>query len=538
MKQRITTLQAIVIVVVAIVPSSLFYIPSFVIQIAKQDGWISVLLALAVSLLLAVVIGHTCMKGDRQPLLKWLQGRFGKVISTGLGLVLCVYYFVASVAIVRQFSNFMSEQALMTTPMVMLAGIIVLVSVYIASQGIESLARVIFVVFLFFMFFVGFNILLIWGQFDFNQFLPIIESPPADHMEAMLMPLGCLSEISVLLLLTPYLEKPASAIKVAIWGTAISGTIFMCVTMVTIAVFGTKIIGAISYPAFAAIGTVEIGQFIERVDVLIAPGSARRILEQMMQISKISGDGIREINHLESKFTSVLPEVKLYQLAMNLASDSGSALLPEVFVAGNSDASSLKVFESTTLPAKIKLGRVAVIKKDKMVGWLSRKESLGVAFLRNDVKNTMLTFACPNEENKYLTLQISDSSTALQPSLEEEKMTVRAHIKGKAVLSQSDCSSMDLYKPEIVDALETSAEKDVQRFTNAGWKAAQRLQTDAVGFADMAHRKYRKQWREWKKDWDHYFSTIKLEVSAEITITNVGLSNQPIDVNKLREGKK
>ncbi|CAM4191760.1 spore germination protein KC [Paenibacillus endophyticus] len=276
----------------------------------------------------------------------------------------------------------------------------------------------------------------------------------------------------------------------------------------------------------------------ETVDVLIAPGSARRILEQMMQISKISGDGIREINHLESKFTSVLPEVKLYQLAMDLASDSGSALLPEVFVAGKSDASSLKVFESTTLPAKIKLGRVAVIKKDKMVGWLSRKESLGVAFLRNDVKNTMLTFACPNEENKYLTLQISDSSTALQPSLDEGKMTVKARIKGKAVLSQSDCSSMDLYKPEIVDELETAAEKDLQRFTNAGWKAAQRLQTDAVGFADMAHRKYRKQWREWKKDWDHYFSTIKLEVSAEITITNVGLSNQPINVNKLREGKK
>ncbi|CAM4191709.1 spore germination protein KB [Paenibacillus endophyticus] len=269
MKQRITTLQAIVIIVIAIVPSSLFYIPSFVIQIAKQDGWISVLLALAVSLLLAVVIGHVCMEGNRKPLLEWLQSRFGKLISTGLGLILCVYYFVASAVIVRQFTNFMSEQALMNTPMAMLAGIIVLVSVYIASQGIESLSRVIFVVFLFFMFSVGLNIILIWGQFDFNQFLPIFESPPADHMEAMLMPLGCLSEIAVLLLLVPYLETPTSSIKVAIWGTVISGTIFVCVSMVTIAVFGTKIIGAISYPAFAAIGTVEIGHFIERVDVLL-----------------------------------------------------------------------------------------------------------------------------------------------------------------------------------------------------------------------------------------------------------------------------
>ncbi|WP_138752423.1 Ger(x)C family spore germination protein [Paenibacillus sinopodophylli] len=276
----------------------------------------------------------------------------------------------------------------------------------------------------------------------------------------------------------------------------------------------------------------------ETVDVLIAPGSARTILEQMMQIQKISGDGIREINHLESKYTSILPEVKMYQLAMSLASDSGSALLPEVFLSGHSDAASLKVFDRTTLPAKVKLGRLAVIKKDKMVGWLSRKEALGVAFLRNDVKKTSLTFACPNEENKHLTLQVGSSSTELQPILKGDKMTVKAHIKGKAVLSESDCASMDLYKPEIVDALEKAAVKELLTYTEAGWKATQRLHTDTLGFADLAHRKYRKQWRTWKKDWDRYFAAIKVEVSAEITLTNVGLSNQPFNADALREGKK
>ncbi|WP_138752424.1 GerAB/ArcD/ProY family transporter [Paenibacillus sinopodophylli] len=269
MKQRITSLQAIVIVVISIVPSSLFYIPSVVIQIAKQDGWISVLLSLIVTLLLAIVIGHVCREANRHSLLAWLRSRLGKIIATAVGLILCMYYFIASVIIVRQFADFMSTETLMATPLVMLAGIIVLVSVYIASQGIESLARVIFVVFLFFMFFVCLNTALIWGQSDFKQFLPLLESLPADHMKAMLMPLGCLSEIAVLLLLAPFLETPASGIKIALWSTLISGLICVVVTGVTITVFGTKIISAISYPAFAAIGTVEISQFIERVDVLL-----------------------------------------------------------------------------------------------------------------------------------------------------------------------------------------------------------------------------------------------------------------------------
>ncbi|MDQ8737428.1 endospore germination permease [Paenibacillus sp. LHD-38] len=269
MKQRITSLQATVIIVLAIVPSSLLYIPSFVIQISKQDGWISVLLTLAASLLLAVVIGYICREGERKPLLEWLRSRFGKGIATVIGLFLCGYYGITAAVVVRQFSSFMSEQTLLRTPLFMLAAIIVLVSGYIASQGIESLSRVLFVVFLFFGLSVGVNVTFIYGQLDFQQFLPIMESSPNQYIASSFMPLGCFSGIAVLLLLLPFLEKAASAVKVAVWGTVISGLLMTLVTAVTIAVFGSKIIGAITYPAFAAIGTVEIGQFIERIDVLL-----------------------------------------------------------------------------------------------------------------------------------------------------------------------------------------------------------------------------------------------------------------------------
>lgn len=275
----------------------------------------------------------------------------------------------------------------------------------------------------------------------------------------------------------------------------------------------------------------------ETVDVLITPGSARKILEQMMQIQKISGNGIREINHLEAEYTSVLPEVRMYQLAMNLASDSASALLPEVFVSGDSETSTLKAFEKTTLPAKIKLGRAALIKKDKMVGWLTRKEALGVAFIRNDIKKSILTIACPNESEKFSTVMIGNSSTELTPSVKEGKMSVKVKIKGKASLTQSDCKEMDFYNPAVIASLEQEVEKEIVGSANAGWRAARKYKTDAVGFADMAHRKYRKQWRVWKQNWDAAFSAIEINVTADITMTNVGLSNKPFNVNNLRSGK-
>ncbi|WP_141504129.1 GerAB/ArcD/ProY family transporter [Paenibacillus luteus] len=270
MKQRISSLQAIAIVVNAIVPSSILFIPSYVIQISKQDGWITVLLALAAGLLFAYAIGSVARHNDRSSLMAWLESSFGRLVSSVIGLLLCAYYFITAATMIRQFANYMSEQIMMNTPLFMLVGIIVLVSVYMVSQGIEAMGRVHFIVLVFVLVFVAINIVLLWGQYDFKQFLPILDIAPVRHIPAGIMPLGWLSEIAtLLLLLVPFLENKASAIRIAVWGTLLAGIMITLITAVTIAVFGTKIIGALAYPAFAAIGTVEIGQFVERVDVLL-----------------------------------------------------------------------------------------------------------------------------------------------------------------------------------------------------------------------------------------------------------------------------
>ncbi|WP_139991004.1 GerAB/ArcD/ProY family transporter [Paenibacillus paridis] len=269
MKQRISNLQAIAIVVNAIVPSSILFIPSYVIQISKQDGWITVLLALAAGLLFAYAIGSVARHNNRASLMAWLESSFGRWVAFVIGLVLCAYYFITAATMIRQFANYMSEQIMMNTPLFMLVGIIVLVSVYMVSQGIEAMGRVHFIVLVLVLLFVAINIVLLWEQYDFKQFLPILEVAPVRHIPAGIMPLGWFSEIATLLLLVPFLDKKDSVIRIAVWGTLLAGIMVTLITAVTIAVFGTKIIGALSYPAFAAIGTVEIGQFVERVDVLL-----------------------------------------------------------------------------------------------------------------------------------------------------------------------------------------------------------------------------------------------------------------------------
>ncbi|MDQ0110872.1 Ger(x)C family spore germination protein [Paenibacillus harenae] len=276
----------------------------------------------------------------------------------------------------------------------------------------------------------------------------------------------------------------------------------------------------------------------ETVDVLVTEGKSRKILEQMMQIQRIPGDGIREINTIEAENSSALPEVRMYELAMNLASDSASALLPEIYLSGTKETSSLSAFENTTLPSKLRLGRAAVIKKDKMVGWLSRKDALGVAYIRDAVNKSLVTVACPDGSGKNSSISIGSSSTNQRPSLIDGNLKVKLEVKARGTLVQSDCKSLDLYKTDVIQQMEKAAEKEIASCILSGWQSLQKLKADAVGFAGLAHRTYRKEWQNWQKDWDAEFARIQIEPVISVTLANVGLSNQSLNVDKLREGKK
>lgn len=276
----------------------------------------------------------------------------------------------------------------------------------------------------------------------------------------------------------------------------------------------------------------------ETVDVLVTPGRSRKVLEQMMQIQKIPGDGIRELISIESKYLSWLPEVKLYELAMELSSDSAAALLPEIYVSGTKDASSVEDFSNTTLPSKLRLGRAAVIKKDKMVGWLSRSDALGVAFLKDAVKQAIITTACPEDGNKSITFGIERSVTELKPSLANGKLHIKATVKSTGKLTQIDCKPKDLYNPETVAQLEKAAGDKIYDYIESGWHSVQAIKADVPGFADLAHRTYRKEWRKWQNDWDSVFADIQLQIEVEFKLTNVGLSNQPVNTEKLRQAEK
>lgn len=266
----------------------------------------------------------------------------------------------------------------------------------------------------------------------------------------------------------------------------------------------------------------------ETVSMLITPGTARRVLEQFMQLQIIPGEGLKDIILSETKNTSVLPNMKVYQVAMDLSGEAKSTVLPEIYISGSGDTSSLQSLAQIATQSKLKLGRLAVLHNGKMVGWMTRKQSLGASYLRNSVQQASLVVPCGSENgaNQYDTIQILRSSTKLKPVLKDGQLAYSAIVQASGSLTESSCSE-NLYKPETISLIEKTAEQHIRSIMLDAWSRGQQLETDLFGAAEKAHRKYPKMWKkQWSKEWSRTFITAQLEVNVDLRIARMGLSNK------------
>ncbi|CAG7635221.1 Ger(x)C family spore germination protein [Paenibacillus allorhizosphaerae] len=275
----------------------------------------------------------------------------------------------------------------------------------------------------------------------------------------------------------------------------------------------------------------------ETVNVLITKGSARAILEQLMSIEKIPGQGIREIIYNESRNSSRLPSVMMYELAMAMTGDARSAMIPEILISGEPEGASLDALKKTSQTSKLRLGKLAVLRGDRLAGWLTKEEGLGVSFITDKVKSSILPFSCNSSDGKTYnsSFRLLTSSTKLSPVKEREHFVMNVDIKAGGYLLESDCV-LDLSEPETIDRLERQLQGEIAQILEKSWRAARRLNVDVFGFADAVHRKYPKEWKKIKDDWEAVFPHIEMKPRVTVSMDRVGLSNKSFKTLKKDDG--
>jgi len=214
----------------------------------------------------------------------------------------------------------------------------------------------------------------------------------------------------------------------------------------------------------------------------------------------------------------------LDELISDLTSEGKEAVLTGILVTGNQEiGTSRQNVESITPAARIEYDHLAVFRKDKLVGWLTERESRGYNDITNSVKNTVTTISCPNEGKA--SIEIIQLKSDVKGKIINGKPVVDINIKIKGTVGDVECQ-INLSEEKSIIELEKNTEKKMEETVNLTIETVQKqFKSDIFGFGEAIHRSNPKEWKKIKDQWNEEFTELTANVKVDVKILHTGTAN-------------
>lgn len=236
---------------------------------ARQDAWLSTVVAMAVTLLLALSLAALGSRFPRESAVQYSIRLLGPWAGRAVIIsFLFIYLFFASLEL-RIYADMIITGFLHETPLLFVNIAMVLLAAVAAYAGLEVFARVADLIFPLFLIAVLLSLLLPLLQADWGNLQPVLARGWAPVLRGTLTSTGLVTYLSVMAMLIPSLDRPQKAVP---WtALAVFGS-FLVWFFSVIAVLGVigEVEGARSlFPVLRMIRSVSFGIFAERIEALV-----------------------------------------------------------------------------------------------------------------------------------------------------------------------------------------------------------------------------------------------------------------------------
>lgn len=247
-------------------------ISAVIVGIAKQDAWISALMALAFGLLIMWLL---CFLGSKYPGMTYIQiivQTFGKWIGFVIALSFVLLCIVTSSHMPWYISTFVTSQAMPQTPAYVIAALFVAAAVIAVLYGIEAIVRASEILIYIALAFFTLVIILVLPSAKIENILPIFENGIAGSIKGALILSNFMTfPLITILMLYPVNTNDLSSARKSIYkGFLLGGFfIFVCILM-SILVLGTTVTARSQYPTYQLAKEVNVGIIFSRLEFIIA----------------------------------------------------------------------------------------------------------------------------------------------------------------------------------------------------------------------------------------------------------------------------
>lgn len=228
-----------------------------------------------------------------------------------------------------------------------------------------------------------------------------------------------------------------------------------------------------------------------------------------------------EIMSNENKNLVTMPEIKVYELIDELSIPKFHTVLPTVLSTSN-----LGVITNL-------LSGGAILKKDKLVGFLSEEDIVPYLFIRDKINSGLIKVkTVENNGNDEIILEIFSSKTKIKPIYDNETIGFDIHVKSEVSIAelttQTDYIS-ELGRSDLKKLSQETLQTDIKNLIE---KVQKEYGLDIFGFGNIIRQRNPKLWKKIEKDWDTIFMDLAFNISCEINIRSSGLFSKPIEVVK------
>lgn len=237
---------------------------------AGADGWISVIIASGIALLSVWLITSLGRLFPSKSFFEYTAIIASKPVSCLLNILLLFKIVMLISFELSFFGEIVKLIMLKETPFFIIILMLLLVSGYTSAKGFETRARIaeilIFIIFI--------PLILVFSlaslDVDFTNILPAFKSSPEAVLRGGLNCFSAFMGIEGLLLVNPYINKPAKVRSASLQMILITGIVFTVITVIAICRFGVSNIANQPWPVLEMMDTVDLpGSFIERQEALI-----------------------------------------------------------------------------------------------------------------------------------------------------------------------------------------------------------------------------------------------------------------------------
>ncbi|WP_181907447.1 GerAB/ArcD/ProY family transporter [Cohnella lupini] len=242
--------------------------PTF--QIAKQDAWISTLLASGVGSGIAYVCAKLSLMFPGRTLIEFSRDLFGKWLAILIAVMYLMFWISLFGIILQQFKMFIIGTILPQTPPYVIVLLMVTVVLYLTLHGVGAIARCCEIMGPLIIIGVVSPVFFAFNRIDADQLLPVfVDSGFMAIVKGALPTATFLGDCIMIMVLVSFVGKTRKVVRHAVLGVLMSGLFTVMSVFSCLLIFGLHVTKGYPYPLLIVVRSISLSGVIENMDAIL-----------------------------------------------------------------------------------------------------------------------------------------------------------------------------------------------------------------------------------------------------------------------------